>query len=91
MNHVDITHSGLLVTRTMVSPGPAAAPAVRVPTTGRPFPELAANDPINWWLIGAALVYVAVSYFLLAPSIWLRLVLASLLILRMRADIIIPL
>ena len=75
----------------MVSPGPAAAPAVRVPAIGRPFPELAANDPINWWLIGAALVYVAVSYFFLAPSIWLRMVLASLLILRMRADIIIPL
>jgi hypothetical protein len=91
VSHVDIQHSGLLVTRTMVSPGPAAAPAVRVLATGRPFPELAANDPINWWLIGAALVYVAMSYFLLVPSIWLRLVLASLLILRMRADIIIPL
>lgn len=49
------------------------------------------NSPINWWLIAVALVYLALSYFFLAASIWFRLLFASYLILRMRADSIIPL
>ena len=49
-----------------------------------------ANDPINPALIAIALVYLAWSYFHLSSSIWARLALASLLIIRMRPDIIIP-
>jgi len=49
-----------------------------------------ANDPINPALIAIAVVYLAWSYFHLTSSIWARLALASLLIIRMRPDIIIP-
>lgn len=73
------------------APLPGAYVAARAATAVKHVPERAANSPINFWLIGLAMVYLAFSYFLLAPSIWVRLALASLLILRMRADIVIPL
>ncbi len=71
--------------------GLVASPARRAAAAIKQLPERAANAPINFWLIGLTLIYLALSYFLLAQSIWVRLALASLLILRMRADIIIPL
>ena len=52
--------------------------------------DQAGSDPINWWLIAIALGYALLSYVWLAPSIWVRLLFASFLILRMRPDIIIP-
>jgi len=52
--------------------------------------EFATSEPINWYLIGLALAYAVLSYVWLAPSIWVRMLLASFLILRMRPDIIIP-
>jgi hypothetical protein len=50
----------------------------------------AGSEPINWWLIAIATAYAIFSYVWLAPSIWLRMLFASFLILRMRPDIIIP-
>jgi len=44
----------------------------------------------NPFLITAAILYLAWSYFHLSSSIWARLVLASYLIWRMRPDIVIP-
>jgi hypothetical protein len=52
--------------------------------------DQARSEPINWWLITLALGYALLSYVWLAPSIWVRSLLASLLVLRMRPDIIIP-
>ena len=52
--------------------------------------EQAGSEPINWWLIGIAIVYLILSYVWLVPSIWMRLLFAAFLILRMRPDIIIP-
>lgn len=63
---------------------PANGPTVAMPV------EQAGSEPINWWLIGLAIGYAVLSYVLLVPSIWVRLLLASFLILRMRPDIIIP-
>lgn len=63
---------------------PVGAPPV---TTHGPQ---AGSEPINWWLIALALGYALLSYVWLTPSIWVRLLLASFLIVRMRADIIIP-
>ena len=63
---------------------PASGTTVAMPV------EQAGSEPINWWLIGLAIGYAVLSYVLLVPSIWVRLLLASFLILRMRPDIIIP-
>jgi len=59
--------------------------------TAVPLPvEQAGSEPINWWLIALAIGYAVLSYVWLVPSIWVRLLFASFLILRMRPDIIIP-
>lgn len=63
---------------------PVAARSVALPV------ENPANDPINIWLILPACGYLALSLFAFAPSIWVRMILACLLILRMKPDIIIP-
>lgn len=65
-------------------PVASAAPPAALPV------ENAANDPVNGWLILLACGYLALSYVALVPSIWVRMVLAVLLILRMKPDIIIP-
>jgi hypothetical protein len=49
------------------------------------------RDILNPWLILAALVYLAWSYFALASSIWARFFLLCYLILRMKPDTIVPL
>ena len=76
-----------------VSPG-TASPGLRRPAVVAPVPRKAsrrlANDPINWWLIGLAGIYLAWSYFALPSSIWARFVFAIMLTLRMKPDIIIP-
>ena len=64
------------------------APAAAPPAAGAA--ENRANDPINVWLILLACGYLALSYFAFAPSIWVRMLLACLLILRMKPDVIIP-
>jgi hypothetical protein len=66
------------------SQAPAAARPVALPV------DKPANDPINIWLILAACGYLAMSYFAFVPSIWVRMLLACVLILRMKPDIIIP-
>jgi hypothetical protein len=63
---------------------PVNATSARMPV------ERADCEPINWWLIALALGYALLSYVLLAPSIWVRMLLASFLILRMRPDMVIP-
>jgi len=52
--------------------------------------EFASNDPINWFLILIAVGYLVLSYVLLVPSVWVRLLFAAFLILRMKPDIVIP-
>jgi hypothetical protein len=49
------------------------------------------RDILNPWLILAALVYLAWSYFALASSIWVRFFLVCYLILRMKPDTVVPL
>jgi hypothetical protein len=63
---------------------PAAAGPSALPAENR------ANDPINGWLILLACVYLVLSYVAFVPSIWVRMLLACGLILRMKPDIIIP-
>jgi len=82
---------------TVIQPGMTAALSYRpehnprVNATPAPMPvERADSEPINWWLIALALGYALLSYFLLVPSIWVRMLLASFLILRMRPDVVIP-
>jgi len=72
-----------------VAPWVDRAPPVTVTSLMAPVGQ-AGNDPINWWLISLAIGYALLSYIWLAPSIWVRLVFASFLILRMRPDIVIP-
>lgn len=64
------------------------APAAPAPAA--PAVENRAHDPINGWLILVACGYLALSYVAFVPSIWVRMVLACVLILRMKPDIIIP-
>jgi len=82
---------------TVIQPGMTAGLSYRpehnprVNATPAPMPvERADSEPINWWLIALALGYALLSYFLLVPSIWVRMLLASFLILRMRPDVVIP-
>jgi hypothetical protein len=90
---------GRLTYATVAGPvaGPAtgpSAPVVLRPTAAapvtRPGKRRLANDPINWWLIGLTIGYLAWSYYALPSSIWARLAFAVLLTIRMKPDIIIP-
>ena len=72
-----------------LSPWPEHNPPVNATVVPMPV-ERADSEPINWWLIGLAIGYALLSYVFLGPSIWVRMLLASFLILRMRPDMVIP-
>jgi len=97
MSRADATPygGGRLTCATVAGPvaGPAAS-VVRRPSAAAPLARRGghrlANDPINWWLIGLTIGYLAWSYYSLPSSIWARLAFAILLTIRMKPDIIIP-
>lgn len=69
---------------------PARVPA-QVPRRSAAAPRRRlANDPINWWLLALTAGYLAMSYYAIGPSIWVRMVLLGFLTLRMKPDILLP-